>query len=147
MVQDSWYEGLYKPDGHPIINYLDNYRERLLAWNKSEFGHVGHKIDSLQKRLQMLETLPSTLATDTEISDICSALNVWLDAENTMWRQRSRNFWFTEGDWNTSFFHKRLPTANRETPFMVYVMQMGYGKRMNYWLSKSQWSTSLTCFT
>ena len=98
MVQDSWYEGLYKPNGHPIINYLDNYRERLLAWNKSEFGHVGHKIDSLQKRLQMLETLPSTLATDTEISDICSALNVWLDAENTMWRQRSRNFWFTEGD-------------------------------------------------
>ena len=55
MVQDSWYEGLYKPDGHPIINYLDNYRERLLAWNKSEFGHVGRKIDSCKKDYKCLK--------------------------------------------------------------------------------------------
>ena len=80
VVQDSWYEGLYKPNGHPITNCLDSCRERLMAWNKSEFGHVGNKIDSLQKRLQMLETLPSTLATDIEISEVRSALNVWLDA-------------------------------------------------------------------
>ena len=116
VVQDSWYEGLYKPDGHPITNCLDNCREGLLAWNKSEFGHVGRKIDSLQKRLQMLETLPSTLAIDTKICEVRSALNVWLDAENTMWRQRSRNFWLTEGDRNTSFFHtKAINRKQRNT--------------------------------
>ena len=107
VVQDSWYEGLYKLGGHSITNCHDTCRERLMAWNKSEFGHLGHKIDSLQKKLQMLEMLPSTLATNTEISEVRSALNVWLDAENTMWRQRSKNFWLTEGDRNTSFFHTK----------------------------------------
>ena len=54
VVQESWYEGLYKPGGHQITNYLENCRDRLIAWNKSEFGHVGHKIDGLQKKLQEL---------------------------------------------------------------------------------------------
>ena len=53
-VEDSWCEGLYKPDGHTMTNCLESCRERLLAWNKSEFGHVGQRIDSLQKRLQAL---------------------------------------------------------------------------------------------
>ena len=35
------------------------------------------------------------------------------------------------------FSIQRLPTTNSETPFMAYVMQMGNGKRMNYWLNKS----------
>jgi len=107
VVQESWYEGLYKPGGHQITNYIENCRDRLIAWNKSEFGHVGHKIDGLQKKLQELELLPSTTATDMQIKEVRSALNIWLDAKNIMWRQRSRNFWLTEGDRNTSFFHTK----------------------------------------
>ena len=67
VVEDSWREGLYKPDGHMMKNCLESCRDRLLAWNKSEFGHVGQRINSLQKRLQVLDLLPSNLATDTEI--------------------------------------------------------------------------------
>ena len=65
---------------------------------------MGHKIDSLQKKLQMLEMLPSMLATDIEISEVRSALNVRLDAENTMWRQCSRNFLAHGGGSKHKFF-------------------------------------------
>lgn len=58
---------------------------------------MGHKI----------ELLPSTTTTDIEIRQVHSALNVWLDVENIMWRQCSRNFWLIEGDRNTSFFHTK----------------------------------------
>ena len=107
VVEDSWHEDLYKPDGHPMTNFLKSCRDRILTWNKFEFGHMGQRIDSLQKRLQALDLLPSNSTTDTEIREVHSALNVWLDAKNTMWEQHSRNFWLTEGDRNTSFFHTK----------------------------------------
>ena len=42
-----------------------------------------------------------------KIEEVRKALNCWLDAENTMWHQRSRHLWIINGDQNTSFFHQK----------------------------------------
>lgn len=55
VVQDAWYEGLYKPDGVPITNFLASCLELLTRWNKKDFGHVGKQIERLDKKLQLLE--------------------------------------------------------------------------------------------
>ncbi|XP_075670157.1 uncharacterized protein LOC142639915 [Castanea sativa] len=55
VVQDAWQDGLLKPDGAQITNYLNSCRERLTTWNKLEFGHVGRQILRLEKKLQCLE--------------------------------------------------------------------------------------------
>lgn len=83
IVQDAWHEGLYKLDGVAIINCHASYRNRLLVWNKHEFGHVGKQIVRLNQKLQILEQHP--LHNDSEIQEVQVALNRWLDAENTMW--------------------------------------------------------------
>ena len=58
IVQDAWHEGLYKPDGMAIINCHASCRDRLLVWNKHEFGHVGKQIARLNQKLQILEQHP-----------------------------------------------------------------------------------------
>ena len=106
-MQDSWQEGFSKPDGLPITNRLEICRARLQTWNKTEYGHVGCKIKHLHKKLQMLENQAHCVETDREIFEVRKMLNTWLDAENTMRKQRSRNFWLIDRDRNTSFFHAK----------------------------------------
>ena len=89
IVQEAWHEGLFKPGGAPITNCHASCRDRLTAWNKREFGHVRNMIAKLNRKLQVLEHHP--ISNDTEIQEVRASLNRWLDAENTMWHQRSRN--------------------------------------------------------
>ena len=130
VVQEAWHEGLYKPGGYPFTNCIDICRSRLQVWNKMEFGHVGRKIASLEKQLKRLELLPGTKEIDDEIIEVRKALNVWLDAESTMWQQRSRNLWLTSGDRNTSFSMLKHPTDFKGTLSVAYVMKQVLGRRM-----------------
>ena len=71
------------------------------------FGHVGRKIDELQKHLEWLEM---QLASPTNIQDMRATrveLNRWHEKEDAMWYQRSRINWFQDGDRNTSYFHAK----------------------------------------
>ena len=87
VVQEGWYEGLSKPGRYPFTNCIDICRSRLQVWNKMEFGHVGRKISGLEKQLKRLELLPGTKEIDDEIMEVRKGLNIWLDADSTMWQQ------------------------------------------------------------
>ncbi|KAK9988586.1 hypothetical protein SO802_028825 [Lithocarpus litseifolius] len=110
VVQDAWLKGLYKPNGAQITNCLDSCKKKLQKWNKVEFGHVGKQIARLEKKLQFLERDPDLHENDIQAT--CRDINYWLDVENTMWHQRSRHLWITDGDRNTSFFHQKA--SNRK---------------------------------
>ena len=85
---------------------MENYRDRLISWNKLEFSRVGLKIAELQKCLQYLQ-LRNGDTMNGEIEEVWRALNGWLDTESVMWNQRSRNMWLVGGDQSTSFFHAK----------------------------------------
>nr|XP_023892075.1 uncharacterized protein LOC112004085 [Quercus suber] len=110
VVQEAWHEGLYMANGDPIINCHNTCSHRLTEWNKKEFGHVGNQIERLDRKLQFLERNP--IQNEVEICEVRAALNKWMDAENTMWHQRSRNLWITDGDRNAAFFHQKA--SNRK---------------------------------
>ncbi|XP_075670182.1 uncharacterized protein LOC142639945 [Castanea sativa] len=105
VVSKAWERGLMSSSGCPLSNCLQACREDLTDWYKKEFGHVGRRIAQLQKKLQFMEA--SGAATSEEIQSAKADLNVWLDAEETMRKQRSRNMWLKLGDKITSFFHTK----------------------------------------
>ena len=103
VVQEAWHDGLFKLGGCQFENCLESCRNRLVSWNKLEFGHVRRKIAELQKQLQWLE-LQNRDTVNGEIEEVWRALNGWFDMKLVMWNQLSRNMWLVDGDRNTSFF-------------------------------------------
>lgn len=102
-------------------------RADLIAWNRVEFGHVGGKVLELQTKLEWLELQLATPDHIQAMKNIRINLNCWLEKEDEMWHQRLRLNWFQACDKNTSFFHAK---ASRII-WMVYLMLMKFGKRMN----------------
>ena len=76
MVSESWQEGLCKFGGSLFTNCIDRCRERLLVWNKVEFGQVGRQIARLQRKLQQLELLPTIGAIEEELQEVRKSLNI-----------------------------------------------------------------------
>uniref|UniRef100_A0A7N2LMG5 Reverse transcriptase n=1 Tax=Quercus lobata TaxID=97700 RepID=A0A7N2LMG5_QUELO len=59
VVLEAWEEGLATHSEFPLNACLEKCRLKLDAWNKIEFGHVGRKINELQKHLEWLELQPA----------------------------------------------------------------------------------------
>ena len=55
VVKETWEEGLVTTFECVLNCCLDKCRSKLDAWNKTEFGHVGRKISSLQDQLERIK--------------------------------------------------------------------------------------------
>nr|POF04317.1 hypothetical protein CFP56_16374 [Quercus suber] len=60
VVLEAWEEGLTTLSNFPLNSCLEKCILKLDAWNKNEFGHVGKKINELQKHLEWLELQPAS---------------------------------------------------------------------------------------
>ena len=114
MVRSAWEEGVIASSGWELNSCLKICRDRLEAWNKDVFGHVGRNISDLQRRLEWLESQPSNPELIQALKFTRAELNCWLEKEDTMWRQRARLNWFQGGDCNTSFFHAKASSRQRK---------------------------------
>ena len=116
VVEDAWARGASKDFESPLSSYLSECQHSLISWNNASFGHLGKKLVALQARLEALECKKGSSATLGEFDCTRSEINKLLDAEEVMWRQRSRISWLKHGDKNTSFFHtKALSRYHRNT--------------------------------
>ena len=73
---------------------------------------MGRRISALQANLQRLEQQPELHG--EEIRSVRKELGSWLDTEEVMWQQRSRNMYLLSGDRNTRFFHVKASNRNQK---------------------------------
>ena len=131
VVKTAWAEGCINSVGFLISRCLELCRNRLEAWNKSDFGHVGRKISEFQGKLEWLEHQSASPTIISATRETRIELNCWLDKETDMWYQRSRLNWFQSGDWNKWFFHARASTWYKKNVITVCWIRMVYGRRKN----------------
>nr|POE60460.1 hypothetical protein CFP56_52631 [Quercus suber] len=79
IVKNAWEEGSMSVGSFPISRCMELCRNRLEVWNKREFGHIGMKIDELQKKLEWLEiqaTSPANISLVWSCSKLPSSLRL-----------------------------------------------------------------------
>ena len=56
VVRSAWEEGVVTSSDWELNGCLRNCRDKLKAWNKAVFRHVGRTISDLQQRLEWLDS-------------------------------------------------------------------------------------------
>ncbi|XP_030970005.1 uncharacterized protein LOC115990301 [Quercus lobata] len=114
--------------GPKLVFYEGRFKKGLRQWGRAigpEPGaHLGlgtsmpYKFrlmlqEDLENSRSVYETLHFCPQQNFErIQEVRKALDCWLDTENTMWHQCTKQMWITNGDRNTAFFHRKA--SNRK---------------------------------
>jgi hypothetical protein len=111
----------------------------LKFWNSQHFGNIQKKIASSLRQLDFLQqSSPSTLACEQE-GLLQKSLDDLLIQEESLWKNKSREVWFTCKDLNTKFFHTSTIIKRRRNAIDFLKLPSGI------WSSERQ--TIGNCFT
>ncbi|KAL9673280.1 hypothetical protein QQ045_029535 [Rhodiola kirilowii] len=87
--------------------------QQLKVWNRKSFGHVGNHLRKLKKDLAEVRQCTRTQSSSEKEKSLTNEIDEWLIREETMWAQRSRISWLSQGDNNTKYFHLKANARRR----------------------------------
>lgn len=78
----------------------------LLNWSRDQFGNVNKEVNRL--RTQIDKVRKGVISSESKLKELNlkKELEVMLARENTMWQQRAKAHWMSDGDKNTRFFSR-----------------------------------------
>jgi hypothetical protein len=101
VVEQAWKQGEFGQNSMKVANEnLLRCRFALLNWSKQTCGAVKRSLNSLTRRLGILQSqeYPGKLR---QIASLQAEINSLLEMEDLRWRQRAKRNWFQKGDKNT----------------------------------------------
>ncbi|CAM8956310.1 unnamed protein product [Rhodiola kirilowii] len=96
-----------------MADNLSHLTQQLKVWNKKSFGHVGNHLRKLKNDLVEVRQCMRTQSSSEREKSITNEIDEWLIREESMWAQRSRISWLSEGDNNTKNFHQKANARTR----------------------------------
>ena len=95
-------------EGTPMFKVskkLRKCKKMLKSWSKDHFSNVKEQIATKKKLLWKAKEEAAKGGSYGVVVQLRRELNVLLDKESKMWRQRARTQWVAKGDKNTRYFH------------------------------------------
>uniref|UniRef100_A0A803NW68 Pectinesterase inhibitor domain-containing protein n=1 Tax=Cannabis sativa TaxID=3483 RepID=A0A803NW68_CANSA len=105
VIQQAWAIDVRGTVSLQLVTRLDNTRRCLAKWNKTHFGMCKEKIKTLNNFLvEVQRRMPSKDNLKLE-ADILLELDEVETRYAEIWKQKSRELWYRDGDRNSKFFH------------------------------------------
>ncbi|KAL0342575.1 UNVERIFIED_CONTAM: hypothetical protein Scaly_1920100 [Sesamum calycinum] len=107
IVAASWGSSRGLGGSLEVASKLASCQQNLHRWSRDVFRADKGRLNFLENQLKKLLAGSLTEWIQEEISRTRKELEGLAACGETVWRQRSKDTWLREGDWNTSFFHQR----------------------------------------
>ena len=90
-----------------MLKKIDRCGQELTRWSRKSFGSVRKELEKKKRQLKEAEQRAVRTGDSRCMRWLEGEVNILLDKEAKMWRQRSKVLWLKDGDRNTSFFHSK----------------------------------------
>ncbi|KAK8611992.1 hypothetical protein V6N13_132026 [Hibiscus sabdariffa] len=110
LVKENWDSSL------PIAYTIDLFVSAAKVWNRDIFGIIGKNKRILMARLRGVQRSLGQRRTRSLLkleSKLLQDLEMTLDQEEQLWKQKSRTDWINFGDRNTSYYHSKAVIRKR----------------------------------
>lgn len=103
---------------------LKALKAAIKVWNKEVFGDVHNMVASTQPKLDAVQKDIDSIGYTVELNEqelfAQQELQSVLSYQEQFWREKARINWFTQGDRNTSFFHRltKVRLASSQLSFL-----------------------------
>ncbi|KAK9993931.1 hypothetical protein SO802_023634 [Lithocarpus litseifolius] len=88
-----------------VTQKLKKCKKLLNSWSREHFGNVKNQIVKKKEALWKAEESLVNGGNYDLVVSLSPELNLLLEKESRMWRQRARTQWVAKGDNNTKYFH------------------------------------------
>jgi len=116
IVKESWDQNFVCCPMFVLNQKLKHLKEALKVWNKNTFGNIPLQVTEATEKLNYIqEEIDNSGATDDLMDQeraVQISLEKVLDTEEIFWQQKSKVKWHSQGDRNTTYFHRITKIIN-----------------------------------